>query len=248
MMIISNCDREISFTMAASSFTKPVIGQLAKVLNSIAVNRPEDGKKKGKGKVKLISPTCLKGVGTKFTEESKAFPRGLASIMVTNVNYIIDNVVDDETITIKENKEEIVELNKEFDYFLIPKIDNSVLFKEAYNRLGEDGCICIFPEGTSHDRTEFLKLKAGIALMTLGAMSENKCKPVNIVPVGLNYFNRDQMRSEVIIEFGKPFEIPSEWATEYLINKRHATEKLLNEIENVLYINPAYESCNIDCS
>ena len=152
---------------------------------------------------------------------------------MTNVNYIVEKIEDDETIKIKENKEENVQLNKEFDYYLVPKIDNSDLFKEAYQRLGDDGCICIFPEGTSHDRTEFLKLKAGIALMTLGAMSEKKSKPVKIVPVGLNYFKRDQMRSEVIIEFGKAFEIPVEWGDEYLSNKRLATEKLLNEIEEV---------------
>ncbi len=228
--------------MAASSFSKPVIGHAAKLLNCIAVHRPEDGKKKGNGKVKLISPTCLKGIGTKFIEDASKFQKGLGQIMITNVMYTVEKIVDDETITVKESKDENVAMNKEFDYFLIPKIDNSDLFREAYNRLNDDGCICIFPEGTSHDRSEFIKLKAGIALMTLGAMSEGKCKPVRIVPVGLNYFNRDQMRSEVIIEFGKAFEVPTEWGTEYLTNKRVATEKLLNEIENVKYFNLAYES------
>ncbi len=235
-MIISNCDREISFTMAASSFAKPVIGQAAKLLNVIGVQRPEDSKKKGTGKIKLVSTNTLKGVNTKFLEEIKSFQKGLGSILIANINYIVENIVDDETITIKENKDENIAMNKEFDYFYIPKIDNSILFKEVYDRLGEDGCICIFPEGTSHDRTQFIKLKAGIALMTLGAMSEKKCKNVNIVPVGLNYFKRDQIRSEVIIEFGKAFEIPTEWADEYTTNKRLATEKLLNEIENVYLV------------
>ena len=67
--------------------------------------------------------------------------------------------------------------------------------------------------------------------MTLGAMSETKCKPVRIVPVGLNYYKREEFRSEVVIEFGKPFEVPSEWAEEYKVNKRDSTEKLLKEIE-----------------
>ncbi len=53
MMIMSYCDREISFTMAASSFNKKVVGPIAKLLNVIPVNRPEDYKVKGKGKVKL---------------------------------------------------------------------------------------------------------------------------------------------------------------------------------------------------
>lgn len=60
MMILSHCNRDISFTMAASSYNKPVIGQLAKALNVIPVFRPEDSKKKGTGKVKFDSYTEIK--------------------------------------------------------------------------------------------------------------------------------------------------------------------------------------------
>jgi len=129
-----------------------------------------------------------------------------------------------------------VELKEKlFEFFYIPKIDNSFLFKDAYRRLSENGSICIFPEGTSHDRTNFLKLKAGIALMALGAMAEGKSKNIKILPVGLNYFKREEFRSIVNIEFGKAFEIPMEWADLYKTNKREATEKLLNEIEFVIF-------------
>jgi glycerol-3-phosphate O-acyltransferase/dihydroxyacetone phosphate acyltransferase len=234
-MIMTGTDREISFTIAASSFSKPVIGQVAKVLNSIPVHRPEDQKKKGIGKVKLVGFSELKGVGTKFLEESKKFNKGVASLLVTNQNFVIDKIIDDETMLLKQHLTDVSEFeNKEFDFFWIPKIDNSDLFKEAYQRLADNGCICIFPEGTSHDRTDFIKIKAGIALMTLGAMSEKKCGNVNIVPVGLNYYKREQFRSEVVIEYGKAFEVPTEWANEYLTNKREATEKLLIEIESVI--------------
>ncbi len=126
--------------------------------------------------------------------------------------------------------------DKQYDFHFIPKVDNSDLFKDAYRRLSENGCICIFPEGTSHDRTDFLKLKAGIALMALGAMSEGKSAPVRVLPVGLNYFKREEFRSEVNIEFGKAFEIPKEWGELYKTNKREATEKLLVEIEHVNYL------------
>lgn len=254
-MIIAHCDRDISFTMAASSFNKPVVGQFAKALNVIPVVRPEDSKKKGTGKLKILSNKELKGIGTKFLEEAQnAFKSGIASIAVANKNFIIEKVVDNETITIKEFKEDLHHLlDKELDYFYIPKLDNSFMFKEAYKQLTNDGCILIFPEGTSHDRTDFLKLKAGIALMSLGAMAENKCKNVNIVPVGLNYFKRDEFRSEVIIEFGKPFQVPQEWADLYKTNKRDSIERLLKEVECV-FINfyfPIYlenESCYFNCS
>lgn len=234
MMIIAHCDREISFTMAASSYSKPIIGQTAKSLNVIPVTRPEDHKKKGSGTVRLISSTEIKGTNTKFIDEiSTDFKGGISGLVLKNRTIIVDKVVDNETILIKENKEETEALVGDMEYFFLPKIDNSTLFKAVYQRLAEDGCICIFPEGTSHDRSDFIKLKAGIALMTLGAMSESgfNCKNVRIVPVGLNYFKREQFRSEVIIEFGKPFEVPSEWAENFKVNKRAATETLLQEIE-----------------
>lgn len=153
--------------------------------------------------------------------------------------FIVEKIVDDTTIIVKKLPEENqlgALKDKLFDFYYIPKIDNSILFKDAYRRLSENGCICIFPEGTSHDRTDFIKLKAGIALMALGAMSEGKCSNVRILPVGLNYFKREEFRSEVNIEFGKAFEIPKEWGELYKTNKRDATEKLLIEIEAVIYI------------
>jgi glycerol-3-phosphate O-acyltransferase/dihydroxyacetone phosphate acyltransferase len=230
-MIMANCDRDISFTMAASSFSKPIVGDAAKALKAIPIYRPEDSKKKGSGKLKFISTTEIQGNGTKFLDDyNSLFKTGISALLILNKTFVIDKVIDNEKMTVKEIKEDAEALmGKEHDYFFSPKI----LFKSAYQRLAENGCICIFPEGTSHDRTEFLKLKAGIALMTLGAMAEHDCKPVKICPVGLNYFKRDEFRSEVVIEFGTPFEVPLEWASEYKTNKRHATEKLLVEIEAV---------------
>lgn len=85
--------------------------------------------------------------------------------------------------------------------------------------------------------------------MALGSMIQNKdknsYKNVQIVPVGLNYFKREKFRSEVIIEYGRAFEIPSEWAEEFKTNKKLVTEKLLKEIESrmkaVTLRAPSYE-------
>lgn len=68
--------------------------------------------------------------------------------------------------------------------------------------------------------------------MALGAMNEHGCKNVQIVPVGLNYFQREKFRSEVIVEYGRAFEVPTEWAKEFTTNKRQVTENLLKEIES----------------
>lgn len=58
-MIMANTQREVSFTMAASSYSKPVVGQIAKVMKVIPVHRPEDHKKQGTGKIRFESDTEL---------------------------------------------------------------------------------------------------------------------------------------------------------------------------------------------
>ena len=60
MMIMSNINRQISFTMAASSYSKPVVGQIDKILKVIPVHRPEDHKKKSTGKILFESNKELK--------------------------------------------------------------------------------------------------------------------------------------------------------------------------------------------
>lgn len=92
----------------------------------------------------------------------------------------------------------------EYQFTILPKIDQSTVYKYVYEHLGNDGAIGIFPEGGSHDQTDFLPFKAGIALMALGTTIH--CgKPVTIIPCGLKYFKRHQFRSKVILEFGRPY-------------------------------------------
>lgn len=229
ILIGSILDRELSFTIAASSFSKPVLGDMAKAAKAIPVKRPEDSKVKAQGKLTIIGAK-VKGTNTKFIEQGDKVGKGW-SILIGVKTIVVKTVIDDENLEIVQNQESDEIAGSEKEFFYIPKLDNSVLFKEAYKILVDDGAICIFPEGTSHDRSDFIKLKAGIAFMCLGAMSEFNCKNVKIVPVGLNYFRREEFRSDVNIEIGKPFEVPSEWATEFKVNKREVTEKLLKEVE-----------------
>lgn len=77
------------------------------------------------------------------------------------------------------------------------------MYTSVYSKLKEGGCIGIFPEGAhsssflrnrcadnctggSHDQTDLLPLKAGVAIMALGAMSSVPDLKVRIVPVGLS--------------------------------------------------------------
>jgi glycerol-3-phosphate O-acyltransferase/dihydroxyacetone phosphate acyltransferase len=57
--------------------------------------------------------------------------------------------------------------------------------------------------------------------MALGAMAKYDIR-VKIQCVGLNYFDVDTFRSNAVVNFGEPYEIPRELAELYKTNKREA--------------------------
>lgn len=105
-------------------------------------------------------------------------------------------------------------------YKLAPHTDQTEVYKAVFNRLKSGGCIGIFPEGGSHDRTELLPLKAGVAIMALGTLAENPDCGLQIVPVGMNYFHAHKFRSRAVVEFGTPFQIPADVVEKYKNNQR----------------------------
>ncbi|KAI0204582.1 acyltransferase [Astrocystis sublimbata] len=105
-------------------------------------------------------------------------------------------------------------------YKLAPHIDQTDVYKAVFSRLNSGGCIGIFPEGGSHDRTELLPLKAGVAIMALGALAEDPDCGLQIVPVGMNYFHAHKFRSRAVVEFGAPFRIPNDLVEKYKNNQR----------------------------
>jgi len=83
------------------------------------------------------------------------------------------------------------------------KKKNVELFKETLNILNNNESMVIFPEGTSYTAPQILKLKTGTSRLALSYCHENNI-PITIVPVGLNYENKSEFRSSILIEFGKP--------------------------------------------
>ncbi|KAI0112464.1 acyltransferase [Nemania sp. FL0031] len=105
-------------------------------------------------------------------------------------------------------------------YKIAPHIDQTEVYKAVFSRLRSGGCIGIFPEGGSHDRTELLPLKAGVAIMALGTLAEDPDCGLQIVPVGMNYFHAHKFRSRAVVEFGAPFQIPGDLVEKYKNNQR----------------------------
>ncbi len=67
-------------------------------------------------------------------------------------------------------------------YKLAAHIDQTQVYHAVFDRLKNGGCVGIFPEGGSHDRTGLLPLKAGVAIMALGTLAESPDCGLKIVP------------------------------------------------------------------
>ncbi|KAE8358401.1 hypothetical protein BDV27DRAFT_137763 [Aspergillus caelatus] len=128
-----------------------------------------------------------------------------------------------------------------------PHVDQTAVYEAVFARLNAGGCVGIFPEGGSHDRTNLLPLKAGVALMALGTLADNPDCGLKIVPCGMNYFHAHKFRSRAVIEFGNPIEIPREIVEQFKRGeKREAVGALLDTIYQglvaVTVTSPDYET------
>ncbi|CAI5758492.1 unnamed protein product [Candida verbasci] len=230
-------NRRISFLIAAKSYQLKVVGTLAKCQLSIPVIRPQDTLTKGNGKIFINmqeEPLKVIGVGTKFTQDCMvkgllALPQSLGASEITEI------ISDTELYIRKEFKstDQIKTLlTKGTSFKKADKIDQKKVYKMVFDHLSDGNCIGIFPEGGSHDRPDLLPLKAGVAVMALGAMENNPNCNVKIVPCGMNYFNAHKFRSRAVVEFGDPLEIPIELVKKYSNpeTNREAVRELLDLI------------------
>ncbi|KAI7361109.1 glycerol-3-phosphate O-acyltransferase [Hortaea werneckii] len=206
-------------------------------------------------------PTLVHGRGTHFTDESLYMQGGLLvlpSVNNTAANAEIAEVVSQTAIRLKKPFKGEVALKQltgqdigqgnghlpddcepeksgeEFEgtsFNVAPHVDQSAVYDAVFKRIREGGCIGIFPEGGSHDRTELLPLKAGLAVMALGALAEDPNCGVTIVPVGMNYFHAHKFRSRAVVEFGAPIEIEPRLVEQYKSgDRRGATGEVLNTV------------------
>lgn len=209
-------------------------------------------------------PILIKGVGTNFKSSDFQVGGLLVLPSVSNAaaNAEIAEIVSEEEIRIKKpfkgttainqltgkglvvpdgkTEEEVQKerSDKEFEgtkFKVAPKIDQTKVYDSVFKKLREGGCIGIFPEGGSHDRTELLPIKAGVAIMALGALAADPDCGLTIVPCGMNYFHAHKFRSRAVVEFGSPVEVPRELVDMYKSgDRREAVSQLLDTVYNAL--------------
>ncbi|ATZ48281.1 hypothetical protein BCIN_03g05100 [Botrytis cinerea B05.10] len=211
----------------------------------------------------INDPLLIRGVGTKF--DGKEVQVGgllvLPTIDGTAANTEIAEVISAEEIRLKKpfkGRNAMIQLTGRNDvdgngkfgdesvkgtkegfegskYKTAPKVDQTQVYDAVFDRLKGGGAVGIFPEGGSHDRTELLPLKAGVAIMALGSLAANPDSGLQIVPCGMNYFHAHKFRSRAVIEFGNPIEVPKELVELYKSgDRRGAVSQLLDIVYQAL--------------
>ncbi|CCD26246.1 bifunctional glycerol-3-phosphate/glycerone-phosphate O-acyltransferase GPT2 NDAI_0H00720 [Naumovozyma dairenensis CBS 421] len=247
----SSRGRQACFVTAASSLKLKLVGFFGRCMGSVPVERAQDNLKPVSSNIEIYAPdlinnsTLIKGrcrtgenISPQFTKRFNA--KGLLGLPNYLSNAQIAKVVDDETIILsspfKSSNPKVREYLEEGTTFKYAKpIDNTQVFQNVFDHLHTKGCVGIFPEGGSHDRPSLLPIKAGVAIMALGAVAADPSMTVSVVPVGLHYFHRDKFRSRAVLEYGEPILVNGEMGKQYALNSRETVSKLLTKITDALF-------------
>eukprot|EP00164_Ancoracysta_twista_P001547 GFYU01002028.1.p1 GENE.GFYU01002028.1~~GFYU01002028.1.p1 ORF type:complete len:664 (+),score=139.92 GFYU01002028.1:140-2131(+) len=245
LMLVISTPRLVRFMMAEKSLQRPMIGTFGRILGCISVSRPQDKVFVGAGTITLSEDGIAKGTGTKFAAECKPgdeiwvldtkgtkVGKFRVSEVLSNEEIIpmIDDMPRDEDGNLPAWATQVQGVDVK--YKVMPKMDHSYMFASVSRVLGKGGCIGIFPEGGSHDRTELLPLKAGVGIMAFTALEQNRgLDKITILPVGLNYFRGHKFRSRCVVEFGAPLEVTRDMFAKYQQDRRLAVDQLLHRVE-----------------
>lgn len=146
----------------------------------------------------INNPTLLRGVGTQFDKQAQIGGLlVLPSVNGVAANAEILEIHNAEEIILKKEfkgedalrqlrswgnaaEEEKSHINQSdglnsasgevigTSFKTAPKVDQTKVYDAVFDRLDSGGCVGIFPEGGSHDRTELLPLKGINDLLVLG--------------------------------------------------------------------------------
>lgn len=244
MILISTCGRVVHMLTAASSMRKHVLGLAAQILGSIPVERPMDHVRPGSGRIKLKAPTTsddaqptIVGIATRLRDELRSGDSLLVHHGTELVSVVVDSVVADDELHIRNSLDERTKLilasPDGHPFRILPHLDQSDVYRQVVDELCRGEAIGIFPEGGSHDRAQMLPLKAGVAIMALGALQHDPDLQLVLVPVGLHYFAPHRFRSEAVIHYGSPLSIDAELVAKFARGGRERREAISKVLQTV---------------
>ncbi|SCU92943.1 LAMI_0E12662g1_1 [Lachancea mirantina] len=243
-----NRSRQTCLVTAQASYDKKYIGIFSKCTGGIPVPRAQDNLKLVDPSIQIYvpdwsNPTIIKGRSTNASVEVNFKSRFVSKSLIGLPEYLgnaqIAEIRDEETLVLSkpfkdtDRTRQLLAEGTQFKY--APRIDNTVVFQNVFNHLHTGGCVGIFPEGGSHDRPSLLPIKAGVAIMALGAAAADRNITISVVPCGINYFHRNRFRSRAMLEFGEPILVGAEMGQKYADDPRATTSELLETITQALY-------------
>jgi len=111
---------------------------------------------------------------------------------------------------------------------------NVEVFDKVYELFERGGCLGLFPEGKNSPAGRVEALRTGGARMALGAEARNNFRlGLSIVPVGLNYENRELFMTAVLLRFGSPIHA-ADYADLYRSEPEAAVRQLTADLQDSL--------------
>lgn len=108
--------------------------------------------------------------------------------------------------------------------------NNQSTMETVYNKLAEKECVLVLAEGETKHEKRLRPIQKGTARMAFGTWENHGDLDVQIIPVGVNYTDSDQIRSQVMVEFGAPIHL-SEYRETHQENPRKAIKQLTDRIQ-----------------
>lgn len=118
------------------------------------------------------------------------------------------------------------------------------MFDAVSDTLSSGGCIGLFPEGGSHDRSDLLPLKAGVAIVALGHHARNPKSELSIIPCGMNYFHAHKFRSLAVNEFGDPIQIHHDQTDAYKAGSTERRSAVGSLVETIYMVDTTHHQCH----
>ena len=104
--------------------------------------------------------------------------------------------------------------------------NNNSVFQNCIDLLKQDQIVVIFPEGGHNLARRVRPLSKGFTRIVFDYIESNPEKPIQLVPVGLNFSKTTGFVDEAYVQFGKPHEI----RTDYYENRHEGIKKLKAEM------------------
>lgn len=86
---------------------------------------------------------------------------------------------------------------------------NAGAFDSILQLLQKGEMVLIFPEGISHSDSQLAPLKTGAARLALEARNERNIRNLQIIPLGINFEDKGNPGTAVLVEAGEPIDVDS---------------------------------------